>query len=165
MRTFPVAVSHPIPQEGEPGAFGAVRKYDIHTGIDLYTIPNEVVQVVEDGIIVAIEHFTGEDAGSPWWNDTWAILVESKSGVICYGEILPYAHFRVGMNVLCGEKLGMVIPVLKTYKGVNPTTMLHFELYTHGTRSTVWWHHGQPQPLNLLDPTPMIRSLYPDFFA
>lgn len=36
-----------------PGRFGAVRKHDVHTGIDLYTYPGMPVLAVEDGVVVA----------------------------------------------------------------------------------------------------------------
>lgn len=45
--------------------------------------------LVTGGPVVAIVDFTGQSAGSPWWNETKAVLVESKSGVICYAEIEP----------------------------------------------------------------------------
>lgn len=156
----PVVITHSIPRSGEPGAFGAVRKHDIHTGIDLYCQDNAEVRVIEEGRIVAIEAFTGSHADSPWWNDTWAVLVEGSSGVICYGEIRVYKSYEVGMQMYPGDCIGHVIPVLKQDKGVTPTTMLHFEVYRPGTMKTVWWHHGEPQPESLLDPTELVRKLY-----
>lgn len=108
------------------GQFGAVRKYDIHTGIDLYCEEGSIVSALEDGIVVAVEDFTGTKANSPWWNDTKAVLVEGKSGVICYGEIEPCVN--VGDLIWAGDTIGKV---LKKNKG-RPTTMLHLELYEKG---------------------------------
>jgi len=141
------------------GRFGAVRKYDVHTGVDLYTYPGMPVLAVESGEVVAIEDFTGPKAGSPWWNDTQAVLVEGASGVVCYGEIVPPKEMRVGDRLEREQYVGGVRTVLKKDKG-RPTTMLHVELYEHGTRETVWWRHGEPRPHNLLDPTEhLIASL------
>jgi murein DD-endopeptidase MepM/ murein hydrolase activator NlpD len=136
-----------------PGSFGAIRKYDIHTGIDLYCEPEQEVVAVEDGEIVSIENFTGELANppSPWWNDTRAVLVEGKSGVVVYGEIKPLEAITVGQKIQQGQVIGNVIPVLKKDKGTS-MTMLHIELYKPGTRETVVWHLGEEQPENLLSP-------------
>jgi murein DD-endopeptidase MepM/ murein hydrolase activator NlpD len=41
------------------GVFGAVRKYDIHTGIDLYCELEDPVYAIEDGVVVNVCHFTG----------------------------------------------------------------------------------------------------------
>ena len=136
----------------EPGRFGTVRKHDIHTGIDLYTYPGMSVLAMEDGDVVAIEDFTGPKAGSSWWNDTQAVLVEGASGVICYGEIITPKGMKVGDKMTREQYVGGVRTVLKEDKG-KPMTMLHVELYMHGTRETVWWRHGEPRPANLLDPT------------
>lgn len=46
------------------GVFGAVRKYDIHTGIDLYCESGDHVYAIEDGIVVNVCHFTGPKVGS-----------------------------------------------------------------------------------------------------
>ena len=172
----PLNLTHHIPTIGEPGAFGAIRKHDIHTGIDLYCSDNEPVFAVEDGTVVAIEDFTGPGAGSPWWNTTQAILVEGASGVICYGEITIFESIgvweteygevegeepiKVGDRVNAGDTLGFVRRVLKKDKGVTPTSMLHFELYKPGTTGSVWWHHGEPQPEALLDPTELLKKIY-----
>jgi hypothetical protein len=136
-----------------PGTFGAARRFDIHTGVDLYTYPGMPVLAVEDGVVVKIEDFTGEQVGSPWWNDTEAILIEGTTGVVCYGELAPLKGIQVGQKVLRGDCLGCILPVLKKDKG-KPMSMLHLELYDHGTRDTVIWNLNQPQPSSLKDPTP-----------
>ena len=154
---FPVNTTHPLPRKGDLGAFGTVRRFDIHTGIDLYCKEDAAVSSIEEGVVVAVEKFTGEHAGSPWWNNTWAVLVEGPSGVICYGEIVP--SVEVGQRVHMGGLLGHVTPVLKKDKGVTPVTMLHFELYEEGTRESVWWRLGEPCPENLKDPTSLLKKL------
>lgn len=140
-----------------PGMFGAVRKHDVHTGVDLYTYPGMPVLAVEDGLVVAVEDFTGPVAGSPWWHDTQAVLVEGASGVVCYGELAVGKGIVVGVEVRRQDCLGCVRTVLRKSKG-RPTTMLHLELYQHGTRETVWWHHEEPRPAHLLDPTGQLRK-------
>lgn len=108
-----------------PGQFGAIRRYDIHTGIDLYAERDTQVVSVEDGVVVTIKMFTGINADdpSPWWNDTPAVLVEGVSGVVVYGEVSP--RVRVGQTVSAGDLIGVVEqPVLKTFKG-RPMAMLH----------------------------------------
>ncbi len=142
----------------EPGRFGSVRKSDVHTGVDLYTGMNQPVVAMEDGEVVLVEPFTGahvakEADRSPWWNDTWAILVEGASGVIVYGEVRPVVS--IGERVVAGQVIGHVIPVLRTFKG-RPMVMLHLELMRHGTRETFWWKAGEPPPAALLDPTSML---------
>lgn len=136
------------------GMFGAVRKYDIHTGIDCYCEPNQMVIAVEDGEVVAIEDFTGENANppSPWWHNTKAVFVEGKSGVVVYGEINPLSTIKIGKQLRKGQNIGHVTTVLKKDKGL-PMTMLHLELYRPGTRESVIWNLGEMQPDVLLDPT------------
>ena len=139
-----------------PGMFGSVRKHDVHTGVDIYCENGRLVLAAEDGIVVAVENFTGPNAEdpSPWWNDTKAILVEGLSGVILYGEVDPCVH--VGERVMQGQGIGRVVCVLKKDKG-RPMAMLHFELYHLGTRKSVWWRLGETKPRELLDPTELLR--------
>lgn len=139
------------------GAFGAVRKFDIHTGVDIYCAECTPVVALETGIIVGIEDFTGQNAESPWWNDTQAILVEGPSGVVLYGEIVVKDGLQVGDEVREGYRLGSVKTVLKKDKGL-PMTMLHFELYDHGTRESVWWRLDDDRPQNLRDPTELLKQ-------
>lgn len=142
-----------LPLPPHPGSFGCRRKYHTHEGVDLYCQEGDEVFAVESGEVVAIEAFTGPHAGSPWWLDTWAVLVEGETGVFCYGEIRPREDLSVGDSVSVGELLGNATMVLAQDKG-RPRTMLHFELYVHGTRSTVAWEPPEiPKPSNLRDPT------------
>lgn len=137
-----------------PGGFGTNRKFDVHTGIDIYCEPEQSVVAVEDGKVVLIEYFTGElsNPPSPWWHNTKSVLIEGSSGVVVYGEIRPLETIQVGQHVKQGECIGNVITVLKKDKGI-PMTMLHLELYKYGTRETVIWNIDKSKPENLLDPT------------
>jgi murein DD-endopeptidase MepM/ murein hydrolase activator NlpD len=141
-----------------PGGFGYMRNHSIHTGVDLYASVGSRVCAVEDGKVVQIENFTGLSAGSSWYNETQAVLIEGTSGVVLYGEIKPSGSLQIGNAVKAGEHIGNVLAVLKEDKG-NGVSMLHFEVYTKGTRSSVWWHHGKHMPKNLLDPTQYLLSL------
>lgn len=148
-----------------PGAFGAIRKYDVHTGIDLYAPVGAKVVTIEQGTIVAIDLFTGPNTKPiplPWWHETWAIMVEGESGTILYGEIQPNPDLVVGGNVQAGDLLGTVLKVLierpgKTLK--NSPSMLHFERYDLGARAWTGWELGEPCPMYLSDPTSLLMSL------
>lgn len=147
-----------IPQGNHPGAFGFKRKHDFHTGIDLYCNDSDPVFAVEDCIIVNIEQFTGKDVGSDWWEDTWAIMIEGKLGVINYGE-LYFPDLKIGDRVKEGDFIGNVKQVLKSNKIRNDIpnhscSMLHIELYKHGTVEFVDWINEKPS--NLLDPTEIL---------
>lgn len=116
----------------------------------------EPVFAVEDGIVVAIEEFTGRATGTEeFWYDTWAVLVEGPSGVVNYGEIEPVEDLTVGSKVAAGGEIGKVLRVLKKDKG-RPLTMLHLELYESGTRESVEWlpENASSPPAALQDPTP-----------
>lgn len=146
------------------GIFGAERKHDIHTGIDLYCNPGDPVVAMESGRIVAIEVFTGPHANppTPWWQDTYAVLVEGASGVLVYGEIEPDSNRVVGDMVLPGQMLGKVQTVVTKNKGL-PTTMLHLERLAPGSRTVApVWHRGKPRPAELLDPTELIIPFLDD---
>jgi murein DD-endopeptidase MepM/ murein hydrolase activator NlpD len=141
-----------VPTHTHPGAFAAKRKHDVHTGVDLYCPSDTEVFAVEDGRVVAVEHFTGPQADdpSPWWKNTWAVLVEGESGVVLYGELYP--HVEVGDDLKEGKRIGFSRSVLKKDKG-KPMCMLHLELYTRGTKESVWWKLGEDKPKELKDPT------------
>lgn len=132
------------------GRFGGIRKYDIHTGVDLYCADGDTAYAIESGIIVNIVNFTGSDAGSPWWENTQAVMIEGDSGVILYGEIKPNI-FTIGQRISGGQPVGTVKRVLKTDKGL-PTTMLHLELYEEGYRGTgEWWVTEKPEQLRNIE--------------
>lgn len=168
LREFAAWAAGEVPEEGRwewpllaqqriwpdaPGQFGTPRKHDIHTGIDLYCPLGTRVVAVEAGMVVGVENFTGPAAGSPWWNDTQALLVEGQSGVVVYGEMAPEPELTPGVHVEAGQHIGTVTTsVLKTDKG-RPMTMLHVELMAPGTHETLWWPLDREQPPMLLDPT------------
>jgi hypothetical protein len=114
------------------------------------------------GKVLAIIKFTGEHEGSPWWNNTWSILVEHEKFVINYGEIEPNPSIVEGMLIEEGTCLGKVLTVLKEDKG-RPMNMLHLEMYEYGTlKHLKSWDLNQEKPANLLDPTPLLLKSLTD---
>jgi hypothetical protein len=144
-----------IPIAQHPGAFGVTRKHHVHEGVDLYCVAGDEVYTMESGTIVAIIPFTGPHAGSPWWNDTFAILVEGRHGVINYGELIPRDGLKLGDQIGANELIGTITPVLTKDKG-RPGSMLHLELYETGTREASEWKVGEPKPAPLKDPTGLL---------
>lgn len=158
---FPIDNCNGIPINNHPGAFGYERKYDIHTGIDLYTVKNEIVFPVLPGEVVSVFQFTGKDIGMPWWLDTWAVMIKTEIGTFLYGEIEPAELIKPGYFVEENCRIGNVIPVLPEGKERpdipgHSRHMLHLELYKNG--STTWesWTKRESKPFNLLDPTPYL---------
>lgn len=156
MKTCPLNPM-PAPAEG-PGAFGAVRKFDVHTGVDMYCEPGQSVHAIECGEVVGIFDFTGTKTNTLWWHDTRVVMVEGSSGVFAYGEIQERAGLKVGDNIECGDIIGEIVTVLKKDKG-RPMTMLHLELYEHKTRQTLSWELGKEKPSQLLDPTKILLEI------
>lgn len=149
-------MSKSLPGPETQGYFGAIRKNDVHTGIDIYCEPDASVVAVEPGVVIKIEKFTGASVGSHWWQETDAIWVNGPSGVVVYGEVSSIV--LVGQQVNAGETLGYVKTVLKKDKGL-PMTMLHLELYNPNMTETVWWRHGEEKPEMLLDPTSFLENI------
>lgn len=149
-----------VPVPPAPGSFGVRRKLDTHTGVDLYAPIGTEVVAVEDGTVVAVLPFTGARAGSGWWRETDAVLVEGASGVVLYGEISP--SLSPGQALSAGSLIGSVKRVLMgearpEIPGHLPS-MLHLELYRKGVREPVWWK-TEERPPDLLDPTPFLRRI------
>ena len=138
------------------GAFSATRKFDVHKGVDLYAPKCTPVHAVEDGHVVDIRIFTGPAIGMDWWNETMAVSVEGKTGVIVYGEIIPDPNnIKLNGYVTEGTQIGRVDTVLKKDKG-RPMSMLHFALHRHNVLGNGRWLPGHPQPSGLLDPTNLL---------
>lgn len=154
---FPISVCTGIPINPHPGCFGSPRYGEKrHTGVDLYSKDCCPVVAVEDGTIVGIEPFTGKIDNSPWWKDTYCILVEGESGVVCYGEVTGEMHKGVGCTLRRGEFFTCVKRVIlegnERYEidGWQPA-MLHLELYPHGQ-----YNASNGFEDFLIDPTPFL---------
>lgn len=145
---IPVGINH-------PGSFGFVRKNHIHEGIDIYCELGDEVFSMEDGEIVKIIPFTGEIAGSPWWNNTYSILIKHQNYFINYGELIPHKDLFVGQKISKGHILGHITPVLRKDKG-RPMNMLHLEAYIlnsplNHTPINIW-DLTKKKPNHLLNP-------------
>lgn len=154
-----------------PGAFGATRRHDIHTGVDLYGKPGDKVYPFLPGVVESIHDFTGPDArgrdGKPldWWLPTKAVTVRRGSQYLVYGEIMPNPNLKVGDKVTTRDPIGTLTPVLPPHKHRpdipnHSTTMLHLEWW-QGRWDPRWdtWHHGEPRPVGLKDPTRRLLAL------
>lgn len=146
-----------IPINSHVGAFGTRRKHDVHKGIDLYANVNEEVYAVENGEIVDICPFTGEVAGFPWWENTWGVYIKGKSGIVVYGEILPWDKLKIGSEIRRGQFVGNVLRVLKKDNG-RPSSMLHLELHDINHIHTEQWEIGKEKPIGVLNPTNYLLS-------
>lgn len=148
-----------IPILPHPGAFSCVRRHHQHEGIDLYANDGDQVLSIENGIVIDIFPFTGEHVGTSWWNNTWAILIESEIGVINYGEVIPINTLKIGDKIKSGEVIGNIRTVLRKDKG-RPMSMLHLELYESGTKKAISsWNLDQEKPIELKDPTNLLLEI------
>jgi len=159
-----------VPKYGEPGYFGAVRKHDIHEGIDIYCMPHATAHAVEDGEVVDSYQYTGAGANCDWWNDTWCVKVKGKSGVVTYGELempevassLSVQYPVIGSQIKAGDKIGIIGQVLKDGKHRpdirnHSTSMLHIELRKESCHLDGWKLDSDRDP-RLLDPAPFLLS-------
>lgn len=150
--------------ENHPSRFAYKRKNYFHTGVDFYcgrSYSSKEVYAVESGRVVGSGMFTGPELGHDHWLETHYLMIEGASGVINYGEIQKPWHFPVGRLVARGYCIGHVAPVLKKTRNDiegHSDHMLHLELYKKGTTKPVDWKLEDPQPENLLDPTPFILN-------
>ena len=149
-----------IPVYPHLGSFGAVRRFEIHNGVDIYCEGEVDVFAVEDGEVVETGQFTGQNVSSPWWNDTWYVTIKGHSGFVVYGETVPTKEMVVGAKVKKGQKIANVTPVLKTNKvrkdiKGHSQFMLHVELKSalvHNINVSEW-KLTLERPKELLDPT------------
>lgn len=147
-----------IPLGVHPGAFATIRKNHIHEGVDIYCNEGDEVIAVEDGILLSITPFTGAKVNSPWWEDTFSIMVKHKNFTINYGEVIPNGLLKVGQHICEGQTLGTVKRVLKKNKG-RPMSMLHMEMYHnfYGEDEIVEpikeWSLGLAKPAFLMNPS------------
>lgn len=144
-----------------PGLFGAQRKHDIHTGIDLYCPLQTKVIAIEDGVVMDIVNFTGPKVNTPWWNDTQAMFIEGKLGVFCYGEVTPLV--KVGNTVTTGQHIAdITISVLTKFKQ-RPMVMLHLEFLDHSCYTPLDWFNSEQRPSSLKDPLEILKQIDPTY--
>jgi 3-polyprenyl-4-hydroxybenzoate decarboxylase len=150
-----------LPKHNEPGSFGFKRKYDIHTGVDIYCKDNDKVYAVEEGEIIDKGVFTGKKANYEWWNETNYVVIKGKSGYVLYGEIND-CIFNIGDKIKQGDFIGNVKAVLDKDKIRNDirnhsNAMLHIELYKEYNKPIIW-NLNEKRDKNLLDPTPYLKN-------
>ena len=147
-----------VPTGDEPGAFGTLRKHDRHTGVDLYCPEGTVVLAMAEGVVLSKMQFTGPPE-SPWWRETWALLVRNDHSVILYGELAESSiTLKEGARVFPGDPLGAVTRVLKNDKQ-RPMSMLHIELYDpEAPDFAVWWN--DQKPAGLWNPTEGLKRAF-----
>lgn len=163
---FPLRYCPLVPTGDHPGAFGTRRKFDVHTGVDLYGRHGQEVYAIRSGSVVEVALFTGAKVGSPWWKETWAVTVEDEEGYYVYGEISTI--LEKGQKIITGSVIGEIAQVLQTHK-LNPTipghsvSMLHMERYSKKYQLTAEfadWKLDQDKPGFLLNPSEVLVQLH-----
>ena len=161
MKTRPINSIINIDKIPAQNRFGFQRKYDIHTGIDLFANEGEPVFSIESGIITNFGYFTGPETLTPWWRTTEFLTIKGESGKFVYGEIKINKAIFTKKIISSGELIGWVTRVLIKDKGL-PTTMLHLELLS--TRAILpyanTWEKNTCRAEYLLDPEPILKKTY-----
>lgn len=176
MRYWPVPDSYSknVLADGAPGSFWENRGDRYHCGVDIYAPEGSKVLSVEDGKVIDVGIFTSPKT-MPYWNTTYYILIQNKTGFICkyaeLGDLTVYINKSVKIGQLIGhvglvlnldkinEKAPLYIQRLQKNKN---ESMLHFELYSSPPRLNKNYLGGNwftsKKPENLLDPTDYLRS-------
>ena len=173
-RVFPVDIRKfvGLPLNSHPGAFGCVRKFNVHEGIDLYGSPKDPVFAIDSGVVVNVGPFTGPEVNCPWWLPTSAVTVKSNNEYFVYGELSPTV--KKLDNVRAGDKIGELMPVLPASKRRSDipghsVTMLHLEKYNLNTydEHMEWqsWVDKSRRPVYLEDPTKDLLEILSKFDA
>ena len=171
----PNSFSKTIPAPDTAGAFWEDRGDRRHCGIDIYAPAASEAVAIEDGSVIGIGTFTSAEK-VPYWNDTWHVLIENKTGLICKYAELGDVTVETGESIKAGQPIGHIGIVLDTAKITQDSppyiqklkkkehlSMLHFELYSSPPGDTEdylggnWF--GDSRPENLLDPGEYLRSI------
>jgi hypothetical protein len=107
------------------------------------------VHAPESGVLVASQRFLGPKAV--------ALLMQTDTGaVILFGEVFPKSWEAYGLRI--GSRVEAGDPVAEV--GITPggSSMLHYEMYTRGTRQNAKWMTDREPPRNLLDPTQYLKT-------
>ncbi len=62
---FPISKKIRLDSIPPENRWGALRKHDYHTGVDLFCPDGSPVYAVEDGIVTDVSPFTGASIGMP----------------------------------------------------------------------------------------------------
>ncbi len=136
-------------------------RHRCHAGVDLYTKGSGYSVAMAAGTVLSTGHFYNCSGGA-----VSAVIIDHGDYVANYGEIdTGKVKVSVGQQVKAGDILGVA-----TRCG-----MLHFELYTKGTKGNEQWYppsgktingknycrdnYMSTKPQNLMDPTNTLKSL------
>lgn len=170
MKFWPVPESYSktLPVPGDPGCFWEDRGDRYHCGVDIYAATGSDVVSVEKARIIDVGVFTSSCL-VPYWNTTYYVMVENKSGSLSRYAELENVVVKAGDTVKAGQSIGYVGMVLNSDR-INENTplyiqkinekgnhsMLHFELFrgmVTGSSNYLggnWF--GEKRPAGLLDP-------------
>ena len=148
--TFPLPFRPTESYHVDPRRFGAPREGGAraHAGCDLYVPVGSPVLAVSDGLVIT---------RYPFYEGTWAVVVDHGSFVARYGEIAfrdyPAAH--TGAKIKQGQVIGEV-GRLTGYEFF----MLHYEMYLAGTTEPLTDKNNPPfqRHRNLMDPTAFLDT-------
>ncbi len=141
---LPSDVRPTVPRGGRGFAADRPGSKVYHAGVDLHANRHDLVVSPDEGRVVSIFSWPS------WKTPTGrAVMIQGDSGpVYLLAPIEPASlSVRVGDRVHWKQPIGGV--------GVYPrgSSMLHFEMYTQGTRANQRWYKGKARPPELLDPT------------
>jgi len=177
--SWPVGANLPrhIPQTGEPGSFWEDRGDRHHAGVDLYAPVSSPVLAIQASQILRISVHTSPGI-LPFWNTTYAIILQLPSGIILRYAELGDISVSVDQVVKCGQVLGYVgqvllpnrvIPTDPEYihllKDSNHSSMLHLEAYVTPPLENDEHYVGgsyvglRIPPAELIDPTSILEDI------
>ena len=177
--TWPVGNNFPrqIPQPDQPGSYWEDRGDRHHAGVDLYAPAGSPVVAIQAGRILRISVHTSPGI-LPFWNTTYAILLQLPSGIVLRYAELGEVAVSVEQVVVCGQLIGHVGQVLlfnriiptdpqyiQLLKDTNNSTMLHIEAYTTPPLEEDERYVGGSYigltipPNNLLNPTSILEEI------
>jgi len=177
--TWPVGGDLPrlIAQPGEPGSFWQDRGDRHHAGVDLYAPAGTSVYAIQAGRVLQTYVHTSPGI-CPYWNSTYAIVLQLPSGLILKYAELAEIITTVDQVVTCGQilgKVGQVLlpsrvlptdpPYIQLLKDAHHSAMLHLEAYTavpleYDERYLGGNYFGLTvPPVELVNPTPILEEI------
>lgn len=141
--SWPVGADLPrrIPQPGESGSFWENRGDRHHAGVDLYAPASTPVLAIQAGRVLQTYVHTSPGI-CPYWNTTYAIVLQLPSGLILRYAELGEVMVSIDQVVTCAEiigKIGQVLlpnrvlptdpPYIQLLKDTHHSAMLHLEAY------------------------------------
>jgi hypothetical protein len=145
---------HRLPSPFETAAgFGYSQKNGKHqSGIELYCDEGQEVFAIEESDIIDMFLSTGYGAETPWFQNTYTLLLEGNSGVINYSCILIDHDVKFGKTIKEGQLIGRIKKLMDI-----SIPSLYIGLYYNGVEEPIEWNRGEVKPTELLDPTDMLK--------